>query len=99
MTTDLTAEIRTELGARIGSLSRFAGWLGKGRPFDETRAHVKGLTTAFDGQVDTGPWLVLLDADLQRLPSSEVRKMLRKELEAIVVLMTTALANDRTGLP
>ena len=96
---DLTTEIRTEVAARLGSLSRFAGWLGKGRSFDETRAHVKGLSTAFDGQADAGPWLILLDADLQRLPSSEVRKMLRKELEAIVVLMTTALDDDRTGQP
>ena len=93
--TDLSAEIRTEVAARLGSLSRFAGWLGKGRSFDETRAHVKGLATAFDGQADAGPWLMLLETDLQRLPSSEVRKMLRKELEAIVVLMTTAMADDR----
>jgi hypothetical protein len=94
--TEFTTEIRTEVNARLGSLSRFAGWLGKGRSFDETRAHVKGLATAFDGQADAGPWLTLLDADLQRLPSSEVRKMLRKELEAIVVLMTTSLDEDRT---
>lgn len=94
--TDLTVEIRTEVTARVGSLSRFAGWLGKGRPFDETRAHVKGLVSAFDGQTDAGPWLLLIDADLQRLPASEVRKMLRRELEAINVLMTTALDDDRT---
>ena len=93
--TDLTDEIRTEVTARLGSLSRFAGWLGKGRPFDETRAHVKGLTTAFAGQTDAGPWILLLDADLQRLPSSEVRKMLRRELEAIVVLLTTALDDEQ----
>lgn len=96
--TDLTVEIRTEVAAHLGSLSRFAGWLGKGRPFDETRAHVKGLTTAFDGHTDASPWLVLLDADLQRLPSSEVRKMLRRELAAIAVLLATAFSDERTEL-
>ena len=97
--TELTVEIRTEVAARIGSLSRFAGWLGKGRPFDETRAHVKGLTTAFDGQTDAAPWLLLVDADLQKLPASEVRKMLRRELEAINVLLTTAVNDDPGVMP
>jgi hypothetical protein len=92
---DLTAHIRTEITAHLGSMARFAGWLGKGRSFDDTRAQVQVVTAAFDGRTDMGPSLLLLDDNLQRLPSSEVRKMLRKELDAILILLTTPSADDR----
>jgi hypothetical protein len=96
--TDLTDQERAAMGVRLGALARFAGWLGKGRASDDTRAHVKALSTAYDDHTDAGRWIILLEADLERVPSGEVRKMIRKELEAIAILLTRPARAGETGL-
>ena len=59
---------------------RYAGWLGNDRPANAVRTHAQALGRAVEARADTSTWITLLDDDLKRLPSSEVRKMLRRTL-------------------
>ena len=59
---------------------RYAGWLGNDRPASAVRTHAQALGRAVEARADMSTWITLLDDDLKRLPSSEVRKMLRRTL-------------------
>ena len=59
------------------SLQRYAGWLDRERASVTVRADVKALGTAIDTCVDPAALLQALDTNIGRLPSGEVRKMLR----------------------
>lgn len=60
-----------------GSLQRYAGWLNRERTSVVVRADVQALGTAIDTCADPSPLLQALDTNLKRLPSGELRKMLR----------------------
>ena len=60
------------------ALHRYAGWLDRDRTSVMVRADVAALGIAFDTQGDPLPHLQALDADIARLPSGELRTMLRK---------------------
>jgi hypothetical protein len=59
------------------TLQRYAGWLDRERASATVRADVLALGTAIDTRTDPSPLLQALDSDIARLPSGEMRKMLR----------------------
>ena len=59
------------------TLHRYAGWLDRERASVLVRADVQALGIAIDTRADPMALLQLLDANIGRLPSSEVRKLLR----------------------
>jgi hypothetical protein len=59
------------------TLQRYAGWLDRERSSVMVRADVQALGAAIDTRVDPSPLLQALDTNIARLPSGEVRKMLR----------------------
>jgi hypothetical protein len=61
----------------FGTLQRYAGWLDRERPSVMVRTDVQALGVALDTRSDPSPILQALDIKIQRLPSGELRKMLR----------------------
>lgn len=59
------------------TLHRYAGWLDRGRRSVMVRADVEALGAAIEACVDPTPSLQALDTNLARLPSGDLRKMLR----------------------
>jgi hypothetical protein len=59
------------------TLKRYAGWLDRERTSVMVRADVEALGAAIDTCDDPLPVLQALDAKIARLPSGELRKMLR----------------------
>lgn len=66
-----------ELKPLYDALHRYAGWLDRGRSSVIVRADVQALGTALDTRADPTPELQTLDDHLLRLPSGDLRKMLR----------------------
>ena len=60
-----------------GTLERYAGWLDRERASVMVRADVQALGTAIDTCADPSPLLAALDTKIERLPSGELRKLLR----------------------
>ena len=59
------------------TLHRYAGWLDRERPSVMVRADVQALGAAIETCADPSPLLQSLDTNIARLPSGELRKMLR----------------------
>jgi hypothetical protein len=59
------------------TLQRYAGWLDRERTSVMVRADVQALGIAIDACTDPSPLLQALDTNIARLPSGELRKMLR----------------------
>ena len=59
------------------TLQRYAGWLDRARTSVMVRADVEALGTAINTCADPWPLLQALDTNIARLPSGELRKMLR----------------------
>ena len=59
------------------TLQRYAGWLDRERTSVMVRADVQALGIAIDACADLSPLLQTLDTNIGRLPSGELRKMLR----------------------
>jgi hypothetical protein len=64
-------------------LERYAGWLAKSHVSVAVRADVQALGAAMNVGHETSLLLLTLDKDIGRLPSGDVRKMLRKALGEI----------------
>ena len=60
------------------TLRRYAGWLDRERQSRVVRTHVESLGTAIDTNSDPESHLERLEANIARLPGSEMRSMLRK---------------------
>lgn len=73
------------------ALQRYAGWLDRERPSILVRADVAALAVALDRRADARPLLEALAANVERLPSGAVRKMLR----ATVIQVRDALGASR----
>jgi hypothetical protein len=71
------------LGRLLSELQRYAGWLAKDHASVAVRADVRALGDAMDAGSETAPWLLVLDKDIERLPSGGIRKMLRRALVEI----------------
>jgi hypothetical protein len=71
------------LGRLLSELQRYAGWLAKDHASVAVRADVRALGEAMDAGSETAPWLLVLDKDIDRLPSGGIRKMLRRALVEI----------------
>ena len=67
----------------FSDLERYAGWLGKDRASIAVRADVHALGAALDVGTDTSPLLLILTRDIGRLPSGDLRKMLRRSLDQL----------------
>jgi hypothetical protein len=71
---------REELQRPLSNLERYAGWLVKDHVSVAVRADVHALGAAMDVGHETSTLLLTLDKDIGRLPSGDIRKMLRKAL-------------------
>jgi len=80
-----------ELKPLYDALHRYAGWLDRERTSVMVRADVRALGTAIETSKDPTPLLEALDVNLARLPSGDLRKMLR----AASAKMRGALAEQR----
>ena len=58
-------------------LQRYAGWLDRERTSVTVRADVEALGVAINTSADPFPLLHALETNIARLPSGELRKMLR----------------------
>jgi hypothetical protein len=67
----------------LSDLERYAGWLAKDHVSVAVRADVQALGAAMDLGNETALVLLTLDKDIGRLPSGDLRKMLRKALAEI----------------
>jgi hypothetical protein len=81
MTTNLNA--REAWTTPLSQLERYAGWLGKDQVSVAVRADVKALGAAMDAGSETSLLLFTLDQNIGRLPSGDVRKIVRKALTEI----------------
>ena len=59
------------------TLQRYAGWLARERTAALIRADVEALGAAIDARTDPSTLLQTLDGNIARLPSGELRKLLR----------------------
>jgi hypothetical protein len=66
-----------ELKQLCDTLQRHAGWLDRERTSVTVRAAVQALGAAIAAGVDASSLLHALDTSIARLPSGELRKMLR----------------------
>jgi hypothetical protein len=73
------------------TLQRYAGWLDRERASVTVRADVQALGAAIEAGADASPLLQSLDTNIARLPSGDLRKMLR----VAAVQMRRALAETR----
>ena len=73
------------------TLERYAGWLDRERASVMVRADVQALGAAIDTCADPSPLLQALDTDIARLPSGELRRMLR----LVAGQLRSALAESR----
>jgi hypothetical protein len=71
---------REALTRPLFDLARYAGWLAKDHVSVAVRADVHALEAAIDVGNETSLLLLTLDKDIRRLPSGDIRKMLRKAL-------------------
>ena len=76
-TTSSTAPRAVKLVSLYDSLQRYAGWLDRERTSVRVRADVEALGTAINTSADPLPMLQTLDTNIARLPSGELRKLLR----------------------
>jgi hypothetical protein len=74
---------REALTRPLFDLARYAGWLAKDHVSVAVRADVHALEAAIDVGNETSLLLLTLDKDIRRLPSGDIRKMLRKALGEI----------------
>ena len=80
-------EPREALQRPLSDLDRYAGWLARGRVSVAVRADVQALGAAMHAGSDTSVLLRTLDKDIGRLPSGDIRKMLRKSLGEIRAML------------
>ena len=77
MNEDRTTLMTDTLKPLYETLHRYAGWLDRERQSVAVRNDVLAIGIALETGVDPGTLLLTLDADLKRLPSGEVRRMLK----------------------
>lgn len=75
------------------TLERYAGWLDRERSSVTVRADVQALGIAIDACADPSALLQALDTNIARLPSGEVRKILRVAARQL----RRALVRDEAG--
>jgi hypothetical protein len=74
---------REALTRPLSALERYAGWLARDHVSVAVRADVQALGAAMDAGNETSLLLLTLDKDIGRLPSGDLRKMLRNALGEI----------------
>jgi hypothetical protein len=67
----------------FSDLERYAGWLARDHVSVAVRADVQALGAALTVGDETALLLLTLDADIGRLPSGAIRKLMRKSLAEI----------------
>jgi hypothetical protein len=83
----------------LSELERYSGWLAKDHVSVTVRADVHALGAAIDVGNDTSLLLLTLDKDIGRLPSGDIRKILRKSLGELRAVLSPSGINghDRKG--
>lgn len=84
------AEPREAMRRPLSDLERYAGWLAKDHVSVVVRADVQALGAAVEGGHETLLLLLTLDKNIGRLPSGDLRKMLRKALGEIRAVLETS---------
>ena len=85
-------EDRDERRRLASDLQRYAGWLSKNYASAAVRAGVVALGVAMDRGSDASVELMTLGNDIGRLPSGDVRTMLRKTLKKLHVALAVTEA-------
>ena len=88
MPSDVTQPLEA-LKRPLYELERYAGWLAKDHVSVAVRADVHALGAAMDVGNETSLLLSTLDKDIGRLPSGDLRKMLRNALREIRTVLGT----------
>jgi len=78
---------REALKGSLSNLERYAGWLAKDHVSVAVRADVRALGAAMDAGNETSLLLLTLEKDIGRLPSGDMRKMLRKALGEVRIVL------------
>jgi len=71
----------------FSELARYAGWLAKDHVSVAVRAGVRALGLALEAGGDASLPAQSLERDIARLPSGDLRKMLRKALAEILAVL------------
>jgi hypothetical protein len=74
---DVDTGITEPLTQLYETLQRYAGWLDRERTSVMVRADVRALGAAIETCGDPSPVLESLETNIKRLPSGDLRKMLR----------------------
>ena len=85
------------LARPFSQLERYAGWLARDHVSVAVRADVQALGAAMNVGHDTSLELLKLDQDINRMPSGDIRKMLRKALLEIRGALDVGGAGARGG--
>jgi hypothetical protein len=91
------AEGAESLGQLFATLQRYAGWLDRERTCGLVRADVKALGAAIETRADPSSLLQALDANIARLPSGALRKMLRVTAGQVRHALISAVPGDAGG--
>jgi hypothetical protein len=75
------------LGRPFSELKRYTGWLGKDHVSVAVRADVYALGAAMDVGTETSPLLVILNRNIGRLPSGDLRKIVQKAFGRIQAVL------------
>ena len=84
------------LKQRYATLQRYAGWLDRERTSVRVRADVEALGAAMEACADPSPMLQSLDTNIARLPSGELRTMLRVAARHVRRALTQPGTETRT---
>ena len=79
----LLVEPAEALKRPLFDLERYAGWLAKDHVSVAVRAGVQALGAAINAGSETSLLFLTLEKDIGRLPSGDLRKMLRKAVGEI----------------
>jgi hypothetical protein len=82
----------------FSQLERYAGWLARDHVSVAVRADVQALGAAMNVGHDTSLELLKLDQDIARMPSGDIRKMLRKAMKEIRVVLAVDAPRTRETL-
>jgi hypothetical protein len=88
---------RDALKGPLSELERYAGWLAKDHVSIAVRAGAQALSAAIDVGSETSPLLLTLDKDIGRLPSGDLRKMLRRAASEIRAALEPGIGANQGG--
>jgi hypothetical protein len=84
-------------GRLLAELQRYSGWLAKDHASVAVRTSVRELEAAIGAGSETSPSLQVLARDIDRLPSGDIRKMLRRALRQMLTELSPGGTKHEEG--